>query len=270
MKKPTILKVILALAVLGLLTSIYLLQEHYSEASGICDINETVSCSLVNSSIYSMLFGVPVAVFGGIWFIFLFALAWQAIRQEKLIPFLLAWNVLGLLFVVYLVIAEILLRAICPFCTVVHIITLITFILSLILFKQLKKKAKKIDGKLLKKWVLALIVVNILPLIFFNISYGEQQNFDELAQCITEQEVHMYGSFRCGVCAKTRAMFGDAFQYINEIECHPQGENSEWELCQGKEITGTPTWILEPSGVEEKRFEGFMTTNELAEFAGCE
>ena len=80
----------------------------------------------------------------------------------------------------------------------------------------------------------------------------------------------MYGSFRCGVCAKTRAMFGDSFQYINEIECHPQGENSQTELCLKKGIEGTPTWILEPDEIELKRQLGFLSIEELKEFSGCE
>ena len=80
----------------------------------------------------------------------------------------------------------------------------------------------------------------------------------------------MYGSFRCGICAKTRNMFGDAFEHINEIECHPQGENSEWELCQEKALTGTPTWILEPNGEELKRKVGFLSIEELREFSECE
>ena len=79
----------------------------------------------------------------------------------------------------------------------------------------------------------------------------------------------MYGSFRCGVCAKTRAMFDDSFQYINEIECHPQGENPQTERCIEKRIEGTPTWILEPEGKELKRHTGFLSVEELKEFAGC-
>ena len=80
----------------------------------------------------------------------------------------------------------------------------------------------------------------------------------------------MYGSFKCGICAKTRSMFGDAFENIKEIECHPQGEDSEWELCQEKKISGTPTWILEPEGKEVKRETGFLSAEELKEFAGCQ
>ena len=79
----------------------------------------------------------------------------------------------------------------------------------------------------------------------------------------------MYGSFKCGICAKTRKMFGDSFQYINEIECHPQGENPQTELCVEKGIPGTPTWILEPNGILKKRATGFLSIEDLREFSGC-
>ena len=69
----------------------------------------------------------------------------------------------------------------------------------------------------------------------------------------------MYSSFRCGFCAKTRKMFGDSFQYINEIECHPQGENAQTDLCLQKGVENTPTWILEPNGEEVKRHTGFLS-----------
>ena len=80
----------------------------------------------------------------------------------------------------------------------------------------------------------------------------------------------MYGSFRCGICAKTRAMFGDSFQYVNEIECHPQGKNSQTELCVQKSIDLTPTWIMESDGIEQKRQAGFMSIEELKAFSGCD
>ncbi|MBT4539308.1 vitamin K epoxide reductase family protein [Candidatus Woesearchaeota archaeon] len=274
MKKTTIeriLNIIIVLSIVGLLVSIYLLYTHIAPPTegSICDISSTVSCSIVNSSVFAKLLGVPVSLFGAIWFVFLGLISWKAKRQKKLIQGLLPWNILGMLFVIYLIIAEILLKAVCLFCTAVHIITLITFILSIILYKQLSKKDKKKWFKIFKKWIVWIVIINLIPLIIFNVAGGEKKDHSELAQCITDKGVNMYGSFRCGVCAKTRAMFGDSFEHINEIECHPQGENPQTELCLSKNIEGTPTWILEPNGVEEKRFTGFLSIEELAEFSGC-
>jgi len=264
--KKNLLYAIMVLGVLGLLTSIYLINEHYSSDASVCDFNEVVSCSLVNSSVFSEILNVPIALFGALWFVILIFMAWKALKKNEVLSSLLLWNILGILFVVYLIIAEFILQALCPFCTIVHLITLITFLISFVLYRKNKKTS---FAKSIKKWIALIVILNLIPLVIFNFPTGSKENHDVLAKCITEKGVNMYGSFRCGICAKTRAKFGDSFQYINEIECHPQGENSQTELCLSIGIEGTPTWILEPNGVEQKRNTGFLSIEELREFSGC-
>ncbi len=266
MKKEVYLKAILILSLIGLATSFYLLYEHYAAGSSVCDVNATVSCSLVNSSVFSELLGVPVALLGIIWFL---AVIWLTTRKDKqYLNILFWWHLLGLLSVIYLVTAEFILQAICPFCTVVHAIIIIGLVISFFLQRDVKIKNKQIK-KILKPFLIVIIILNIIPLILFNLPTNEEDH-SKLALCLTEKGVNMYGSFKCGVCAKTRAMFGDAFEYMTEIECHPQGENAQTEFCLEKGIEGTPTWILEPNGEEIKREVGFMSIEELATWAGCE
>ena len=134
------IKIILVLGFLGLLTSLYLVKSHYTgiEQGSVCDFGETISCSIVNTSIYSEILGIPVAIFGLLWFVALFLLAWQAYtkKDKKQQKRLLYWNIGGLLFVVYLIIAEILLKAICPLCTAVHVIVLVALGLSIYSYKN--------------------------------------------------------------------------------------------------------------------------------------
>ena len=272
--KKLLLQVVLVLGIVGLLTSIYLTSNHYSTVEGgsACDFSEHVSCSLVNSSTFSEMFNVPVAIFGVVWFIVLVLLVIKSLMDTKSaleLP-LVIWSLVGLLSVIYFVIAEIILQALCPFCTVVHVIVLLILGLSIWMCKGDKKATlKKFKVGNYRGWIALTIILNLLPLLYFNVFAGEQEDHSSLAQCITESGVDMYGSFRCGICAKTRSMFGDAFEGINEIECHPQGEDSEWELCQEKKISGTPTWIKEVDGLEIDRHTGFLSINELREFSGC-
>ena len=274
MKKTThnkLLYLIIVLSIIGLSTSIYLVIDHYSTEGSVCDINSTISCSLVNTSVFSEILNAPVAIFGALWFVILIALSWRALKENGVIhSSLLGWNIFGILFVIYLISAEIILGALCLFCTLVHVIIMITFILSFILYKTQKVKPswKKViqDSK---KWIAVIIILNLIPLVIFNFPAGEKENYDELAKCMTESGIKMYGSFRCGVCAKTRSMFDDSFRFITEVECHPQGENPQTELCLAKNIKNTPTWILEPNGIEQKRQEGFMSIEKLREFSGC-
>lgn len=269
MKSDTKLRTISILSLIGLITSIYLVYNHYAppQAGSFCDFGETVSCSLVNTSVYSELFGVPVALFGAVWFIILGLMGWKATTKKELLPGILAWSVLGMLFVVYMIIAEIILQAVCPLCTFVHLIVLIVLLLCISLYQS---QAVKWSWSPLKKWIALVVVLNLLPLLILNWPAGEEVNYDSLAQCMTDNGVVMYGSFRCGVCARTREMFGDSFQYVKEIECHPQGENAQTELCIAKQIEGTPTWAIEQNGEEIKRHTGFLTIDELQEFSGCQ
>ena len=260
----------LVLCILGFITSLYLIYNHYSLESTACDFGNLVSCSIVNSSIFSELFNVPVALFGALWFVVLAVITFQSFKKKHYLAYSLVWNIVGILFVFYLVWAETFLGALCPYCTVVHIIITLTLILSIILFMAEKAALSFKLLSLGRSFILAIVVIYLLAVLLFNIPWSGKNNYDLEAQCITEKGVNMYGSFRCGVCAKTRAMFGDSFQYINEIECHPQGENSQTELCLQKGIKLTPTWILEPMGVEQKRQEGFRSVDELKVFAGCE
>ena len=128
----------LILSILGFITSLYLTIQHFIESQGACDINAAISCSLVNSSTYSEIFGVPIAIFGMLWFMALFLLAWNYFhkKSQKQDKMLLYWNYLGFLAVIYLITAEVWLRAICPFCTVVHVIVLLSLGLSIYISRK--------------------------------------------------------------------------------------------------------------------------------------
>jgi len=266
-----ILRVFMLLSIAGIIISLYLVKNHYEPvtAGSFCDVSEVVSCSLVNTSVYSELFNVPIALFGALWFVGLFLFSWKWKPVYNTIIF--AWSIIGILSVVYLVIAEIILQAICPLCTVIHVFIIIILALAIKMYRQQHTPLMKSVSATLPL-LIAMGVLFVLPLVIFNWPSGPKENYDQLAQCINSKGIVMYGSFKCAVCAKTRAMFGDSFQYVKEIECHPQGVNPETDRCLKKEIKGTPTWVLEPDGpdgVEVKRQQGFMSIDDLRAFSGC-
>ncbi|MBM3282592.1 MAG: hypothetical protein FJY86_04630, partial [Candidatus Diapherotrites archaeon] len=76
-------------------------------------------------------------------------------------------------------------------------------------------------------------------------AHPQTPEFTQFAQCITSSGTLMYGSFTCLSCKKQRESFGATFSQITEIECHPNGENPQVELCLQKNIAKTPTWIRE-------------------------
>ena len=140
MKKDTLLKILLVLSFVGILTSTYLLYDHYNPGIdvGVCDITAhgESSCAIVNQSEYSEIFGFPAALLGIIWFVVLAYLSWKAFRMDSVKRELLIWTSLGMLFVAYFIYGEFMLRTICSFCTFIHVLTLISFVISLYLYKS--------------------------------------------------------------------------------------------------------------------------------------
>jgi uncharacterized membrane protein len=134
---------LLALSVLGIVISIYLTITHYDKQSLVCSSDGLVNCERVLSSSYSVVPGtaIPISIPGLLWFCALGALAFGAWRlwpqRRSLLIAEVAWSALGLLTVLYLVYAEIVrLDAICVWCTSLHIIILLSLILSVFLFQQ--------------------------------------------------------------------------------------------------------------------------------------
>jgi uncharacterized membrane protein len=125
----------LILAIGGLGVSIYLTIEHFTGNKSLaCAANSVVNCEAVTSSSQSMVFGVfPVAVLGLAFFVFavpiMTPMAWRSRRRE------IAWArlasvITGVGFILYLIYAEIYqIGFICLWCTSVHVITFLLFVL---------------------------------------------------------------------------------------------------------------------------------------------
>jgi uncharacterized membrane protein len=133
---------LLAIALGGVAISIYLTTVHYAGAPLACTAGGIVNCAQVTTSAYSVAPAtqIPISIPGMLWFLASGALVILADRQRprggpalaRLCLAHLAWGAAGLIAVLYLVYAEIVrLHAICEWCTVVHILTLLTFLLAL-------------------------------------------------------------------------------------------------------------------------------------------
>lgn len=135
--KDLYLNIITGLNLAAFITSVYLAFNHYNILSkgAVCDGHSLFSCSLVNTSVYSELLGIPVALYGAAWFAFLSILSWKARHKESLIPKILWLNAIGFAYVLYLIYIEFVLRTLCPFCTVVHVLAAASLVLSIFLYK---------------------------------------------------------------------------------------------------------------------------------------
>ncbi len=128
----------IVLAVLGLAISSYLLTVHWGWWSAVC--LGVGNCEAVNTSRWSELLGIPVALLGGLTYIALIALG-IAVRQDiyaetaRLLRFFIA--AVGVAFSAYLTYIELyVLHEICPWCVMSAIIISLIAILSILDYRQ--------------------------------------------------------------------------------------------------------------------------------------
>jgi len=256
------------LSILGIFVSAYLIKNHYDEEKSACDFSGGISCSIVNKSEYSILFNVPVAVFGFCWFLVLsvFGLVlWEGNptnfrNWDQWTSALLLWTSAGIGFVVYLVAAEIILGAICPFCTVVHVICLVVFWMA---YKMTPSPFPNLIQTLwsLRWFILFAAIVHILPLIYFN---RPEPNLDSFVRCLRERGIRMFGHNECRVCNAQENLFFDSWKYLDSVDCA-----EHQDVCASYDIKQYPTWMKLKNGQEIERHIGPYTTNELSAWSGC-
>lgn len=123
----------LAIVVLGLADSAYLTYVHFTSVSNFaCPETGVINCAAVTTSQWSHILGIPVAILGLVFFLGMLPLmlpvAWRS--QHPLIRTArLAGSIVGVGMVIWLVYAELfLIRKICIFCTGVHILTFLLFV----------------------------------------------------------------------------------------------------------------------------------------------
>lgn len=123
----------LALSLCGLGVSLYLTIAHFAHVKLACSASGIVNCDRVTHSAQSYVFGIPVAFLGLLFFLAMTAInlpiAWRA-TDPRVHVVRLAMAVVGMGFVLYLVAAElVIIRNICVWCTSVHAITFLLFVL---------------------------------------------------------------------------------------------------------------------------------------------
>jgi len=127
--------VCLLLTAIGIGIATYLTIAHYdSHVSLVCSAKGAIDCGAVTTSAQSKLFGQPVALLGLLYFVAMIPwhlpVAWRSADSRIKIGRLI-YGALGVGFVCYLVYAEaVIIKKICLWCTGVHIVTLLIFVVT--------------------------------------------------------------------------------------------------------------------------------------------
>jgi len=117
----------------------------------------------------------------------------------------------------------------------------------------------------IKKINMYIGTVLVLIIVFFAFKALPSENYDALAQCMTEKGTVMYGAFWCPHCEAQKEEFGSSYQYVTYIECSTPDGRSQTPACQEAQIESYPTWEF-PDG---SRQSGRLSFEKLAAKSGC-
>jgi uncharacterized membrane protein len=119
------------LSVIGLADAGYQVYTHFSNTGLLGCSAAADSCVQVQTSQYAWIFGIPVAVYGAAFFVFMVVVCspWGWRLTQPLVRYArLAAVIIGMIFVLYLIYREVIsLGEICEYCTSVHVITFLLF-----------------------------------------------------------------------------------------------------------------------------------------------
>ncbi len=122
-------------------------------------------------------------------------------------------------------------------------------------------KEDKLRGN--KAVIIAFVIVGIIAVaglyLMFIPAPVASDSTEELAICLTEKGIKMYGSIYCPHCTAQKELFGEAFPLVNYIECS-NSENSI--LCAG--LSGVPAW-----DIGGDIYYGKQELSKLKELSGC-
>lgn len=140
--------IFLFLSALGFMDASFLTIKHYNRDPFSCPIFG--GCEEVTTSAYSEIFGIPVALFGMLFYVSIFVLSLYSLLKDDERALLLAsaFTAFGVLSSAYLVyIMFFVLNAICFYCLISAITTTLLFVAGLVNLHSWRKKKNSLNAK---------------------------------------------------------------------------------------------------------------------------
>lgn len=115
---------------------------------------------------------------------------------------------------------------------------------------------------------IGMLLLVLIPIVIFavvSVKPAKPGQYDQLATCLTEKGVKMYGAYWCAHCLTQKKAFGTSFSKINYIECAIPGGKGQTEICNQAGIESYPTWEF----ADGERLTGEVNLEQLAAKAEC-
>jgi len=221
-------------------------------------------CDLVQSSRWSTLLGVPVALWGLLTYAAIGGLVWNAHRRRTRRRH--AWLVagLGLAVSVYLTAVSVLvIEAVCAWCLAsLGLVTALFAGLSWRLPERSPGFAWRSQGGAAAG--AALLLVGAMHLhwsgVFDPAAGPEKPYLRALAEHLTESGARFYGAYWCPHCQDQKDLFEASAHRLPYVECTPEGRNGPVAAaCALNDIGNYPTWVI-----GERRLTGVLQPETLA------
>lgn len=138
-----VLITLIVVSFIGFYDATYLTAKHYTGGSVNCNLVD--GCEKVLSSEYSTIFGVPVALGGMLFYLFVFltSLIYLDSKNHKWLYLIPPATVVGLLASGYFVYLQIyVIESICQYCMLSAITSSILFVTAMVLLKQLRRESR--------------------------------------------------------------------------------------------------------------------------------
>ena len=88
-----------------------------------------------------------------------------------------------------------------------------------------------------------------------------------LAEHLTSSGAVMYSAYWCPHCHEQKELFGkEASDQLKVVECAPDGENNQADLCRSKGLEGFPSWEI--NGSIDSGVKGLDALAELSGYEG--
>jgi uncharacterized membrane protein len=144
MRRPHLLALIMVFACIGLADAWYLMESAFTSSSLVCTIAGLEGCNVVAQSEYSRLFGLPLALYGVLFYVLFVGCAFYVYTHAKpatarLLMYLSILGVLASGVFVYIQLA--LIKALCIYCLASAGIAVLLSILCVLLWRQMRPKA---------------------------------------------------------------------------------------------------------------------------------
>jgi len=222
---------------------------------------EGSACDLIQQSHWSFLLGLPVALWGFVFYALMAAVAGLGRPRLKRWQRLWLLAFFGTVFSLYLTAAGWLaLEAFCLWCVVsLGIVTAILAILTL--RRPESAPGMPWAGFLAGQGAMVAVVLVLLHAFYAGwFQAPEDPRLRALAQHLERTGAVYYGASWCPSCQEQSRLFGQAARHLPYVECSPQGRSGGTAFeCVANDISTYPTWVI-----GQRRFERLLEPEELA------